>query len=180
MSLEAHYLEDVLVEFTRYKSLADRALAQVSAEALFVTLDRESNSLAVIMKHVAGNLRSRWTDFLATDGEKPDRHRDREFEIGEGDTKEALFQAWERGWACLFDTLRGLQPADLLKEVSIRGEPHTVVQAIDRALGHAAYHSGQIVYLARHLSHDRWQPLTIPRGKSEEFNVRMRGKPAGS
>ena len=171
--LGRHYLDDTIVQFHRVKQQAERAMAQVSDEQLFVALDPEANSIATIVKHIAGNLRSRWTEFLTTDGEKADRHRDREFVVDADDTRPALVAAWESGWRCLFDALAALQPADLGRSVTIRGEPHTVVEAIHRQLAHQSYHSGQIVFLAKHFLSERWQTLTIPRGKSAEFNVRM-------
>ncbi len=171
--LAAHYFEMVRAEFERYKLLADRAIAQVSDEQLFVTLDRESNSLAITMKHVAGNLRSRWTEFLTTDGEKPDRDRDTEFETGTLTTREAVVRYWETGWQALFASLSALKPADIEKRVTIRGEPHTVTQAANRSLAHTAYHVGQIVFLAKHLRSEQWKTLTIPRKGSREFNERM-------
>jgi hypothetical protein len=171
--LAAHYFETVRFEFERYKSLADRAVAQVSDDDLFVTLDAESNSLALIMKHVAGNLRSRWTDFLTTDGEKPDRDRDSEFETGTLTTRDAVVRHWETGWGALFASLSALKPADIEKTVTIRGEPHTVTQAAARSLAHTAYHVGQIVFLAKHLRSEQWKTLTIPRKGSREFNDRM-------
>jgi hypothetical protein len=161
------------------KELADRAVAQVSDENLFIALDEEANSLAVIMKHIAGNLRSRWTDFLTSDGEKPDRHRDLEFVVEEKDTKEHLLAYWEAGWSCLFDALAPLGPDDLDRTVLIRGEPHSVIQAINRQLTHYAYHIGQMVFLAKHFASSAWQSLSIPRGKSEEFNAIMREKKRG-
>lgn len=169
--MSEHYLKDAVLQFRKMKELADRAVAQVADEHLFVALDEEANSIAVIMKHIAGNLRSRWTDFLTSDGEKPDRHRDSEFIVEEKDTKEELLARWEAGWRCLFDALAPLGPDDLNRTVLIRSEPHTVVQAINRQLTHYAYHIGQIVFLAKHFASSRWQSLSIPRGKSEEFNA---------
>jgi uncharacterized damage-inducible protein DinB len=169
----ALYLEDVADQFRAYKRLADRALAQVRDEDLFVTLDPESNSLAVLIQHMAGNLISRWTDFLTTDGEKPDRDRDSEFEAKDGKTRAALLARWEEGWSRLFAALAGLTEADLTRTVTIRAEPHTVIRAIDRQLMHQAYHTGQIVFLAKHLASDHWQNLSVPRGKTRELNAEM-------
>jgi len=169
----ALYLEDVADQFRSYKRLADRALAQVRDEDLFVTLDPESNSLAVLIQHMAGNLISRWTGFLTTDGEKPDRDRDSEFETRDGTTREALLARWEEGWRRLFDALAGLTEEDLTRTVLIRAEPHSVIRAIDRQLTHQAYHTGQIVFLAKHLASDHWQNLSVPRGKTREFNAEM-------
>ncbi len=177
--LAAHYLDNVRAEFERYKTLADKAIAQVSDEELFVALDAESNSVAIIMKHVAGNLRSRWTDFLTSDGEKPDRHRDDEFESGALTTRDAVVQHWEKGWVALFGSLAALTPADIAKTVTIRGEPHSVTQATNRSLAHTAYHVGQIVFLAKHLRSTQWKTLSIPRKGSKEYNERMAKKAAG-
>ena len=173
----ALYLEDVADQFRAYKRLADRALAQVRDEDLFVTLDPESNSLAVLIQHMAGNLISRWTDFLTTDGEKPDRNRDTEFERYEADTRDALMARWESGWGLLFAALEPLTDDDLQKTVSIRGEAHTVLQAINRQLTHYASHVGQIVFLAKHLAGPRWKTLSIPRGQSRQFDVTKAGAP---
>ncbi len=170
----ALYLEDVVAQFRVYKGLAERALTQVRDEDLFVTLDPESNSLAVLIQHMAGNLISRWTDFLTTDGEKPDRDRDSEFETREGTTtREALLARWEEGWRRLFDALAGLTEADLTRTVTIRAEPHTVIRAIDRQLAHQVYHTGQIVFLAKHLASDHWRNLSVPRGGTRAFNAEM-------
>jgi Protein of unknown function (DUF1572) len=169
----ALYLEDVADQFRVYKRLADRALAQVRDEDLFVTLDPESNSLAVLIQHVAGNLISRWTDFLTTDGEKPDRDRDSELVVKEGVTRSSLLERWEEGWGRLFAALAGLTEEDLTRTVLIRAEPHSVIRAIDRQLTHQAYHAGQIVFLAKHLASDHWQNLSVPRGKTREFNAEM-------
>ncbi|PYQ63391.1 MAG: hypothetical protein DMF53_10280 [Acidobacteria bacterium] len=169
----ALYLEDVVNQFRVYKGLAERALAQVRDEDLFVTLDPESNSLAMLIQHMAGNLISRWTDFLTTDGEKPDRDRDSEFETRDGTTRAALLARWEEGWRRLFEALAGLTEEDLTRTVLIRAEPHSVVRAIDRQLTHQAYHAGQIVFLAKHLASDHWNNLSVPRGKTREFNAEM-------
>ncbi len=171
---EEHYLEESLLQFRNLKVQADKALAQTPDEDFFATLDPESNSPAVIVKHLGGNLRSRWTDFLTTDGEKPDRDRDGEFEIRGGDTQASLMARWEAGWQCVFDTLGSLRPDDLSKTVLIRHEPHSVVQAITRSFGHAAGHAGQIIQLAKHFHWQEWKTLSIPRGQSEEFNAKMR------
>ena len=157
------YLDDVRLQFRKLKKLAEDALAQVKDEELNVTLDAESNSLAVIMKHMAGNLRSRFTDFLTTDGEKPDRNRDGEFEIDGNPGRAATFGDWESGWTRLFETLNALTPADLLKDVHVRGERLSVIQALDRQMTHHAYHVGQIVFLAKHLRSSDWKNLSMPR-----------------
>ena len=174
MTLGEHYLQDAVKEFRKMKAMAERALAQVSEAQLFREIDAESNSLAIIMKHLAGNMRSRWTDFLSSDGEKPDRQRDTEFELEPADTKAALLERWEDGWRRVFAAVEPLRGDDLLKTVMIRGEPHTVLQAIDRQLTHYSQHVGQILFLAKHLAGEKWQTLSIPRGKSEEFNEKMR------
>lgn len=157
------WLVDVRVQFEKMKRLAEGALAQAGDDQLNVALDAESNSLAVIAKHMAGNLRSRFTDFLTTDGEKPDRNRDGEFEIAGPVARQMVMEDWERGWQILFGVLDGLTPADLRREVVIRGERHTVVQALNRQLTHHSYHVGQIVFLAKHLRSDRWKTLSLPR-----------------
>ncbi len=164
----ASYVQDALAVLRQYKKMAESAMAQVGDEQLVEALDPESNSIAILVKHIAGNMRSRWTDFLASDGEKPDRRRDTEFEEPP-ETREALLQVWEDGWARVFTALEPLSDADLSRTVTIRGEPHSVTQAINRQIAHYAAHIGQIVLLAKHYSSDRWKSLSIPRGKSEEF-----------
>ncbi|MBZ5599513.1 MAG: DUF1572 domain-containing protein [Acidobacteriia bacterium] len=166
----AAYLDEVRRQFRGYKRMAEGALAQVKDDELFVMLDPESNSIAVIIKHLVGNMRSRFTDFLTTDGEKPDRHRDQEFEMNSNPTRAEVMRWWEEGWARVFSTIEALKPEDLLRTVTIRGETHTVMQAVGRQLAHYAYHIGQIVFLAKHLRSQEWKPLSIPRGKSEEYN----------
>lgn len=173
MSIELEYLHGIIGTFTTYKDLAEKALAQVTDEQLVASLDDESNSIAVMVKHLAGNLRSRWTDFLTADGEKPDRNRDAEFEVSATATRAELMNAWEAGWRCALDTLRTLGPDDLSRTVLIRGEPHIVVNAIGRQLTHAAYHVGQIVFLAKHYAGESWHNLSVPRGKSQEHNAEM-------
>ncbi|HEX7252849.1 MAG TPA: DUF1572 family protein [Thermoanaerobaculia bacterium] len=170
------YLEDVKRQFHGQKKLAEKALDQVNDTDFFRTLDPESNSIALVVKHVAGNSRSRWTDFLGSDGEKPDRHRDTEFEKESRDSRQTLMERWENGWRALFENVDPLGPADLDRIVTIRGEPHTVIKAINRSLTHCAYHIGQIVFLAKHFAGAGWQSLSVPKGKSEEFNARMRAK----
>ncbi len=166
MSIETEYLQSAIGSFATYKDLADRAMAQVTDEQFFMSLDNESNSIAVIVKHLAGNLRSRWTNFLTSDGEKPDRNRDAEFEISDSATRGELLEAWEYGWKCAFDSLHALTPDDLARTIYIRSEPHSVVKALNRQLTHGAYHVGQIVFLAKHFASGSWQTLTIPRGSS--------------
>lgn len=176
MELGEHYLETSLREFRRLKKAAEKAMSQVSDEQFFRQLDPEANSIAHIVKHLAGNMRSRWTNFLTADGEKPDRRRDTEFELDAGDTRASLMERWEEGWQIAFAAIEPLTGEDLLRTVVIRDEPHTVVQAIHRQLTHYGEHVGQIVFLAKHLCGSRWQTLSIPRGKSEEFNSRMRAR----
>ena len=163
------FLEDARRQFRGQKKLVERALAQVADGDFFRTLDPESNSIALIVKHVAGNMRSRWTDFLTSDGEKPDRRRDSEFEVETGDTRETLAARWESGWQTLFAAVDALQVSDLTRVVTIRGEPHSVAKALTRQLTHYAYHAGQIVFLAKLFAGAKWQTLSIARGKSEEF-----------
>jgi hypothetical protein len=160
----------VVREFHRLKDLADRAIAQLAGELLFAVPGEGDNSVAVIMKHVGGNMRSRWQDFLSSDGEKPDRNRDQEFVLGADDSRKSLFARWEQAWNLLFTALEPLVPADLDRLVTIRGESLTVLQAINRQLTHYAYHVGQIVYVAKHWNGRRWQTLSIPVGRSEQFN----------
>jgi uncharacterized damage-inducible protein DinB len=170
MSFWKAYLDDALFTFRKHKDLAEKAVRQVDADDdFFHKPGANSNSIAVIIKHVGGNLASRWTDFLTTDGDKPWRDRDAEFIIGPDDTRERLLAAWEAGWTALFQTLGMLDEADLLKKVTIRGEEHTVLQAIQRSLAHSIYHIGQIVYLARWVKTGDWQWLTIAPGQSKPF-----------
>ena len=169
-SLATHYLEDSIASLRAYKKLADKALDQVNEDEFFITLDEEGNSIAVIMKHLAGNMFSRWTDFLTTDGEKPDRNRDMEFVIDPKNGKDEVVAYWERGWQRVFEALEPLTAGDLGTKVLIRGEEHTVIQAINRQLMHYANHIGQIVFLAKHFRAAEWQSLSIPRNRSAEFN----------
>jgi len=180
MSSEAivkNYFDDSLSALRAYKKLAEKAIAQMQDEEFFVTLDEESNSVAVVMKHMAGNMISRWTDFLTSDGEKPNRHRDMEFVIEPETTKDDVLAYWERGWACVFEALEPLRPEDFEKTVMIRGEEHTIVQAINRQLMHYAYHIGQIVFLAKHFRSAEWKSLSIPRNRSAEFNTYLTNQP---
>lgn len=164
----AHFLAIARFEFARLKELAERAMAQIpSNEAYHHKLDGESNSVAILLQHLSGNMLSRWTDFLESDGEKPDRHRDREFEEHLGRSREELREAWERGWSRLFDTVNALTDDDLTKKVRVRGEEHSVPEAIQRQIVHVSYHVGQIVLLSKHLGSAQWTSLTIPRGQSE-------------
>jgi hypothetical protein len=173
--LTTSYLRDSLTVFHYYKKLAERATEQVTDEQLFAVLDGEMNSIAIIVKHLVGNMRSRWTDFLISDGEKPDRKRDTEFENPPA-TRAELMRLWDEGWNYVFTALEPMSDADLGRRVEIRGEPHSVMQAINRQIAHYAYHCGQIVFLAKHLQAKQWKPLTVPRGKSEEFNQRVAAK----
>jgi hypothetical protein len=175
--IEQHYLEDTLLQLNKLKGQAEKAAAQVNDEQFFTTLDPESNSIAIIMKHVAGNMRSRWTDFLTSDGEKPDRNRDNEFVITGTETRAHVLAAWEDGWSRLISAISSLTPDDLGRRVAIRGEEHTVVEAINRQATHYAAHVGQIVLLAKHYAGPRWQTLSIPRGKSREVDVSKKGSP---
>ncbi|HVP43586.1 MAG TPA: DUF1572 family protein [Terriglobales bacterium] len=171
------YLDEARRSLRGNKRLAEGALAQVSDEEFFRVLDDgESNSLAVMVKHIAGNAHSRFTDLLTTDGEKPWRLRDREFEIGKDDTRARLMEVWEAGYKIVFGTIASLKPEDLARTVTIRGAEHTVLQAIHRATAHYAYHIGQIVFLAKHWRGKDWKTLSIPRGKSEEYGQEMKQK----
>lgn len=171
----AEVITSAIASFRANKGWADKAIAQLPDDKLHVTLDDNTNSVAVIMKHVAGNLKSRWTDFLTTDGEKPWRNRDDEFVHTFANRQEVL-NYWEAGWACLFETLEALQPEELSKTVTIRGEPHTVPLAIHRSLAHCSYHIGQIIMVARILAGDNWETITIPRGQSGSFNKSVWGQ----
>jgi hypothetical protein len=166
-------MQDSVDLFRHYKHLAERSIDQCPDEALFSSLDDESNSIAIIVKHMAGNARSRWTDFLTTDGEKPDRNRDSEFE-GPPKNRAELIAVWEQGWKILFDALAPLTEADLTRTITIRTEPHSVMQAINRQIAHYSYHVGQIVFLAKHFTtklNGNWNAVTVPRNKSKQFNA---------
>jgi hypothetical protein len=166
------YVDDAKAIFRQYMRLAEGAMAQVTEEQLTVTLDPEMNSIAQIVKHMAGNMRSRWTDFLTTDGEKPTRNRDSEFEAPPA-TRADVMALWEEGWGCLFGALDGLTDTDLGRTITIRGEAHSVMQAINRQVAHYASHCGQIIFLAKHLQSANWKSLSVPRKKSEDFNRRV-------
>jgi uncharacterized damage-inducible protein DinB len=173
--LSSSYLQDSIGLLRYYKKLGERAMAQCPDEALFITLDAESNSIAILVKHLAGNMRSRWLDFLTTDGEKPDRNRDTEFETPPT-TRAQLTEMWERGWKYVFDALEPLTEADLTRTVTIRTEPHSVMQAINRQVAHYAHHVGQILFLAKHLTFTKtgkWESLSVPRGKSADMNAKV-------
>lgn len=167
--LATHYLDEARRQMRGYKRMGEGAMAQLRDEDFFVTLDSESNSVAILVKHLAGNMRSRFTDFLISDGEKPDRFRDREFEVTGATTRADVMKWWEEGWASVFGAIDGLKPEDVMRTATIRGEPHTAFQAINRQIAHYAAHIGQIVFLAKHFRSSEWKTLTIPRGKSEEF-----------
>src|SRR5579863_5246939 len=167
--LAALYLDEARRQFRGHKRMGEGAMAQLHDEEFFITLDPESNSVAILVKHLAGNMRSRFTDFLTSDGEKPDRFRDQEFELKSATTRADVMKCWEEGWSRVFAAIDALKPEDVTRTVTIRGEPHTVLQAINRQIAHYAQHTGQIVFLAKHLRSSGWKTLSIPRGKSEEF-----------
>jgi Protein of unknown function (DUF1572) len=166
------YIEDAQAIFRQYKKLADAAIAQVADADLCRTLDPEMNSIAILVKHMAGNMLSRWTDFLTSDGEKPTRNRDCEFEDPPA-TRADLLALWERGWACLFTALEPLTDADLSRTITIRGEAHSVMQAINRQVAHYSCHCGQIILLAKHFQSSNWKTLSVARKQSDEFNRRV-------
>jgi hypothetical protein len=166
------YLEDSLSLFRHYKKMAERAIAQVHDNELTLAIDEEANSIATVVKHMVGNMRSRWTDFLSSDGEKPNRNRDQEF-VAPPASREELLRIWEEGWSCVFTALEPLTDADLGRRVTIRGEPHSVVQAVNRQIAHYAMHIGQIVLLAKHFRGSEWQSLSIPRNRSLQYNQRV-------
>ncbi len=174
MALEftTSYVKDSTAILRYYKRLGEQAMAQVSDAALTATIDAESNSISIIVKHLAGNMQSRWTDFLTADGEKPNRNRDAEFEEPP-QTRGEIAAMWEAAWKIVFDSLVPLTDEDLGRTILIRGERHSVMQAINRQVAHYAYHIGQIVYAAKHFSSDHWVSLSIPRGKSADFNARV-------
>jgi len=166
------YIEDALAVFRQYKQLGERAMKQVADEQLFATLDEEANSIAIIVKHMTGNMRSRWTDFLTSDGEKPNRNRDSEF-VDPPETREALLREWEQGWACVFAAIEPLTEMDLSRKVTIRGEAHSVMQAINRQLAHYPMHVGQIILIAKHYAGAGWQTLSVARNRSAEYNCKV-------
>jgi len=169
--LATHYLDEARRQMRGNKRLAEGAIAQLKDEELFATLDPESNSVAILVKHMAGNMRSRFADFLTSDGEKPNRFRDQEFALNSATTRADVMHWWEEGWAQVFDTLATLKPEDVMRTVTIRGEPHTALQAINRQIAHYAGHTGQIIFLAKHLRSSEWKTLSIPRGKSEDYKT---------
>jgi hypothetical protein len=170
-SLGTTMIEDTLLTFRRQKELAERALSQVDDQDFFRTIDAESNSIAIIVKHVGGNLKSRWTDFLTTDGEKPERDRDGEFLVADETNRRAIMGIWDAGWAALFNSFSLLRPADLLATVHVRGESLTAVEAMHRSVAHIAQHVGQIVLLAKHYRANNWKTLSIPRGQSQTWHA---------
>jgi hypothetical protein len=172
LEMTTSYIKDATDVFKYYKRLAERSMEQAPDEALIAALDGESNSIAVIVKHMAGNMRSRWTDFLTTDGEKPDRNRDTEFETPP-QTRAEILALWEAGWKCVFDALEPLTDVDMNRTVKIRSEAHSVMQAINRQVAHYSYHVGQIVFLAKHFAGGEWKAVTVPRGKSADFTARV-------
>ena len=172
LTFTTSYLEDSLALLRHYKRLAEGAMEQLADEQLSASLDPEMNSIAVIVRHLSGNMRSRWTDFLTSDGEKAWRNRDEEFAPPPGD-REALMELWEQGWATVFAAIESLTEADLNRGITIRGERHSVMQAINRQLAHYPYHCGQIIFLAKHLQHTNWRCLSVPRGQSQEFNRKV-------
>jgi Protein of unknown function (DUF1572) len=173
IDLASHYLDEARRQFRGHKRLVESAIAQLNDEDIFITLDPEANCIAIIVKHLAGNMRSRFVSFLTSDGEKPDRNRDQEFELSAQTTRADVMRWWEEGWAHVFEALDFLKPEDLSHTVFIRAEPHSVLQAINRQIAHYAYHCGQIVFLAKHLRSTEWKSLSVPRGQSDEFNRRM-------
>jgi hypothetical protein len=170
--LASLYLDEAHRQMRGHKRLAEGAMAQLKDHELFIALDPEGNSIAVLVKHMAGNMRSRFTDFLTSDGEKPDRRRDHEFELNPATTTRAdLTKWWEEGWARVFAAIEALKPEDVIRTVTVRGQPHTVLQAINRQIAHYAQHTGQIVFLAKHIRSGKWKTLSIPRGKSEDYKT---------
>lgn len=169
--LATHYIDEARRQLRGQKRMAEGAIAQLNDEELFVTIDQDSNSVAILVKHIAGNMRSRFTDFLTSDGEKPGRFRDQEFELNAKTTRADVMRWWEEGWTQVFAALDTLKPEDVTRTVSIRGEPHTVIQAVNRQLAHYAGHVGQIIFLAKHLRSNQWKTLSIPRGKSEDYKT---------
>jgi hypothetical protein len=170
------YIDEAFRSLRGHKRLADGAMAQISDEQFFALPDAESNSVAIIVKHMAGNMRSRFTDFLTTDGEKPDRDRDHEFIIAADATRSEILEAWEKNWQVVFDALNALSGDDLARQVTIRSEPHSVLRAINRQVAHYAYHVGQIVFLAKHWKGSEWKSLSIPKGQSAAANAAMATK----
>jgi hypothetical protein len=174
LKFSTNYLEDSITLFRYYKKLGEGAMQQLADEQLLETIDAESNSVAVIVKHMSGNMLSRWTDFLTSDGEKPTRNRDGEFEGADITTRSQVMRLWEEGWRALFGALEPMTEQDLSRTITIRSEPHSVMQAINRQMAHYSYHVGQIVFVAKHLRSSEWKSLSVPRNKSAEFNARVK------
>ena len=170
------YLDEVFRGLRGHKRLADGAIAQLSDQQFFALPHPEDNSVAIVVKHMAGNMRSRFTDLLTSDGEKPDRNRDQEFVLTAETTRDEVLGWWEQGWQILFDAINSLEPEDLEKTITIRAQPHSVLQALQRANAHLAYHIGQIVWLAKHWKGADWQSLSIPKGQSDQFAQQMQAK----
>ena len=171
--LATHYLDEARRQMRGHKHMGEGAMVQLPDEDFFATLDPESNSVAILVKHLAGNMRSRFTDFLTSDGEKPNRFRDTEFELTPATTRADVMKWWEEGWAVVLGAIEALRPEDVMSTVTIRAEPHTVLQAINRQIAHYSYHIGQIVFLAKHLNATGWKSLSVPRNKSAEFNKKV-------
>lgn len=169
MEINNAYLDSIRKQFLYYKTVGEKAMAQLAPEQFFVQVNDDTNSIATIVKHLSGNMLSRWTDFLTTDGEKEWRQRDREFE-NDFSTREEVIALWEKGWSCFFRALDSLQPAELNEIIYIRNEGHTVVEAINRQLAHYPYHVGQMVFYAKQLKNGVWESLSIPRNKSGRYN----------
>ena len=174
--LATHYIQEARRQLRGQKRQAEGAIAQLKDEELFATIDPESNPIAILIKHMAGNMRSRFSDFLTTDGEKPERFRDQEFDLNASTTRDDVMRWWDEGWVQVFAAIDSLKPEDVMHTVTIRGEPHTVLQAVNRQIAHYAGHIGQIIFLAKHLRSNQWNTLSIPRGKSEEYKT-ARPKP---
>jgi hypothetical protein len=170
MNATTSYLESAKKQFLYYKMLGEKAMEQLEPEQLFVAVNEDTNSIAVIVKHLSGNMLSRWTDFLTTDGEKESRNRDAEFE-NNLQTKEAVLEIWNKGWDCFLEALNSLQPEQLSEIIYIRNEGHTVIEAINRQLAHYPYHIGQIVFYAKQLKNSEWNSLSIPKNKSNSYNA---------
>ena len=173
IDLASQYIEEARRQMRGYKRMGEGAMAQLGDDDFFLTLDPESNSVAILVKHLAGNMRSRFTDFLTSDGEKPDRFRDHEFEVSGATTRSDVMRWWEEGWACVLGAIDGLKPDDVIRTVTIRGEPHSMMQAVNRQVAHYSYHVGQIVFLAKQLQSANWMSLSVPRNKSAEFNRKV-------
>lgn len=176
MNINKNFINSSISEFQKIKKLGDRSFSQIKDEDFFWSPDEESNSIAIIVRHLSGNMISRWTDLLTTDGEKSNRNRDEEFERIFYTDKDDIISRWESGWSCVFEALESLKEDDLMKEITIRSEPHTVIEAINRQLTHYSYHTGQIVFIAKHLESENWKSLSIPKGGSEEFNKKLNNK----